>query len=62
MQTQTRLGLAPSSVTDFIACGKLFQGVEGFPPRKKIHNPASNKSLVNNFSSDSCVSVTPLAA
>ena len=30
-----------------------FHGVLGLPPRKKIHKPASSRSLVNNFSSAS---------
>ena len=53
VQTHTRFGLAFNSVIALIASGKLFQGVEGLPPRKKIHKPASNKSFVNNFSSAS---------
>jgi hypothetical protein len=62
VQTQTRLGAAPSSVTVLIASGSECHGVVGGPPRRKIHTPFSRKSSAISRSIDSCVSVMPLAA
>ena len=53
VHTQILLVLASNSVITFIASLMLFHGVLGLPPRKKIHKPASSRSLVNNFSSAS---------
>ena len=53
VHTQTRFELAPNSVIAFKDSGRLFQGVSGFPPLKKIHKPASSRSFVKYFSSAS---------
>src|SRR4030088_1813833 len=62
VQRQTRFGFAPNSVTVLIACGKLFQGVVGGPPRRKIQIPASNMSSAISRSIASWVSEIPEAA
>ena len=62
VQTQTRFGLAPSSVTALMASGREFHGVLGFPPRRKTHIPFSRKSSDISLFIASWVSVIPDAA
>ena len=62
VQTQIRFGLAPSSVTALMASGREFQGVLGFPPRRKTQTPFSRKSSEISRLIASWVSVMPEAA